>query len=501
MKISRRSALGLLSLGGATLSYGYPGWAHSTSKKHGTHAEPARPLAIPALDSGVVKNGVRNFDLNMQKGVSQFFDGQDTLTYGINGTYLAPTLKMRDGETVRMNVKNNIGRASTLHWHGMHLPARMDGGPHQVVENGASWSPEFEVKQNASTFWYHSHMVPETGFQVYHGLAGMIVVEDERAGNLGLPDTYGVDDIPLVLQDRRFGPEGNFEYLTSMPDRVHGMKGGTLLVNGTVNPYFEARSDTLRFRILNGSNSRFYTLAFSDKRRFQQIASDGGLLETPYETNNITLGPAERAEIIVDVSDGKPVMLQSTTPDQDGGGGMSGGGMMMGDMVSDFDVLEIRPDQNRSKAMIIPPRLMTLAVPDPQVAVKTRTFTLGMGMGMGMMMGLSQEMTINNKAMKLDRIDVVARVGTSEVWVIDNPTPMPHPIHIHDVQFRILDRDGKPPHAGERGLKDTVVVNSRERVRVLLNFTDYTDPDRPYMYHCHILEHEDAGMMGQFTVV
>ena len=493
MKFSRRSTLGLLAVGGVAAAYGGIRWS-----RRGISG-PSRPLAIPPLLEGRAEAGAQNYDLELGKGVSQFVEGMETPTFGINGNYLGPTLKLQAGSNIRLNVQNNIGQQSTLHWHGFHLPASADGGPHQVIEDGTSWTPEFEVKQQASTFWYHSHMVPSTGFQVYHGLAGMIIVEDEKANGLGLPQDYGVDDVPLVLQDRRFASGGGFEYLTSMPDQMMGMKGNTLLVNGTLNPYFIARSDTLRLRILNGSNARFYTLAFSDNRSFHQIASDGGLLDSPVQTNAITLAPAERAELIVDLSDGKSVRLQSTTPSL--GGGMMGGGIMSGIMGGneDFDVLDIRPDQSRRPAIALPERLNTLATPDPARAVRTRSFTLGMG---GMMMGGGGgEMSINGRPMDMNRIDEVARLGTEEIWVINNPTMMPHPFHIHDVQFRILDRNGVPPDMGERGNKDVVVVNPNERVRVLLGFSDYADPDSPYMYHCHILEHEDAGMMGQFTVV
>lgn len=486
--LSRRSTLGLLAVGGATAAIGGYSWSRKDLYK------PTRPLAIPQLVEGSVQEGIRNFDLKLGKHVSQFVDGMDTPTFGINGPYLGPTLRFRAGSNIRLNVHNTIGQPSTLHWHGMHLPAKADGGPHQVIENGASWHPEFEVRQQASTFWYHSHMMPRTGFQVYHGLAGMIIVEDENAAGLGLPQDYGVDDVPLILQDRRFDSGGAFEYATSMQDRMMGMKGDTLLVNGTINAHFVARTNTLRLRVLNGSNSRFYTLAFSDKRQFHQIASDGGLLERPHMINSITLGPAERAELVVDVSDGRTVKLQSTTPSQ---GGMMGGGMMNmimgGD--EDFDVLEIRPDESRKPSISLPEKLVSLAIPDPQKAIRTRTFTLGMGMMMG-----GGAMTINGQSMNKSRINETVTLGTEEIWIIDNPTMMPHPFHIHDVQFRILDRNGNQPSPGERGNKDTVVVNSNERVRLLLGFSDYADPNTPYMYHCHNLEHEDAGMMGQFAV-
>ena len=169
----------------------------------------------------------------------------------------------------------------------------------------------------------------------------------------------------------------------------------------------------------------------------------------------------------------------------------------MGDDLS-FDVLDIRPGAQRGTSARLPDRLVSLDRPNPSRAVGTRRFVLQMGMG-GMMMG-SGSFTINGKAMDMNRIDEAVRVGTTEIWQIENASMMSHPFHIHDVQFRVLDRNGVPPTPGEMGLKDTVVVAPSERVRLLLSFADYSDPDSPYMYHCHILEHEDAGMMGQFVV-
>ena len=492
MQISRRATLKFLVAGGAVAAYG-GGRAMALSSN-------AQELKIPALDSGVMKDGVRHFDLNLSLGSSEFFAGVKTPSYGVNGDYLGPTLKLRNGENVQLNVHNAIGQTSTLHWHGLHLPAAADGGPHQQVNNGASWQAKFEIKQHAATFWYHSHMLHKTGFQVYHGLAGFIIVEDEATGNRGLPQDYGVDDIPVVLQDRRFSGDGSFEYLSSMHDSMRGMHGDNLLVNGAPNAQFVARTDTLRLRLLNGSNARIYQLKFNDNRRFQMIATDGGLLQSPVATDEITLAPAERTEILVDVSDGKPVSLVSSTPAE---GGMMGRMMsgMMGDSAK-FNVLDIVPDEGRRRAIQVPEKLLTLATPDPSSAVRTRQFKLNMAMGMGMMRGnRGGAMTINGKSMDINRIDEVVKLGTQEIWVIDNPTNLAHPFHIHDVQFRILDRNGAPPSALEAGLKDTVLVHPDERVRVLLEFADYADPDHPYMYHCHILEHEDAGMMGQFSVV
>lgn len=495
-KISRRVMLGALATTGL-VSASYLGFGISQVAR----ADDMQPLKIPPLDEGNLINGIRNFELNLQRGQSQFIDGLSTSTYGINGNYLGPTLRFSAGDNVQMNVANNIGRTTALHWHGMHLPAKADGGPHQTIGNGETWQARFEVKQSAATFWYHSHMMGETGFQVYHGLAGVIIVEDENANKLGLPQDYGVDDIPLVLQDRQFNDDGSFAYLGSMHDRMMGMKGDKLLVNGTLNPYFEAKTSQLRLRLLNGSNSRIYNLKFEDDRSFYQIGSDGGLLEAPVKLTELTLAPAERVELIVDVSDGKIALLKSTTANAESGlmGGMMG---MFGGGTESFDVLEIRPAKSQEKAQSLPQKLTTLAIPNPNDAVKTRKFVLDLGMGMGMMMGGDGgQMTINGKSMDMNRIDEVVKLGTSEIWEIANPTDQAHPFHIHDVQFRILDRDGEMPIVTERGLKDTVLIPAEQSVRLLLSFSDYTDEKRPYMFHCHILEHEDAGMMGQFTVV
>lgn len=505
--ISRRTALtGLIMVG-----VGLAG-AEALSNRivrswiFGSPAFKAKPksLAIPVAMTGEVRSGVRTYDLELQKGISEFFDGVKTHTLGINGAYLGPTLRMRTGESVQMNITNRIGEPSTLHWHGFHLPARADGGPHQIIRNGETWSPSFTVKQHASMFWYHSHMVPRTGPQVYHGLAGVIYVDDDETERLDLPSEYGVDDIPLILQDRSFESDGSLSYDTSMPSRMMGIRGDTLLVNGTLRPYFVARTSKLRLRILNGSNARFYKIGFADGRTFHQIGTDGGLLEQPFQTRHITLAPGERAQIIVNLDNGRPALLRTfETPNS---GMMGGGGMMskmMSGMVGDdltFNVLDIRPDAKRASSAQIPDRLIRLERPDPSQAVGMRHFVLGMRMGMAGMMSGGAPFTINGKSMDMNRIDEVVRMGTKEIWQIDNDSSMSHPFHIHDVQFRILDRNGVPPEGGETGLKDTIFVKSHERVRLLLGFTDYADPDVPYMYHCHNLEHEDAGMMGQFVV-
>ncbi len=470
-------------------------------------------LPIPPLDKGRVESGVRIFDLALQRGNAHFLPGLSTPTLGINGPYLGPTLNLTDGEQVEIRVKNGIGEPTTIHWHGLHIPARADGGPHQMIEPGKTWRPDFKVKQNAGMFWYHPHLLHKTGLHAYLGMAGAIIVNDQRTPDLDLPSDYGVDDIPLVLQDKRFNRDGSLDYLSSMPDRMMGMKGDVLLVNGAIAPSFKATTGKIRLRLLNASNARIYNLGFSDNRKFHIIAGDGSLLPAPFETNRVLISPGERAEIIVDVSDQKMAKLV-TYPHKaaggmgmmGGGGGMMGGGMMrrmmgmMGDDNLRFQVLQIQPSSALKTSPAVPSKLIQIPLMKANDASKTRRFVLQMGMGRMMMMGGGSGFTINGREMDMKRIDERVKLGATEIWEVVNKSPMAHPFHIHDIQFQILDRNGKPPRGQETGLKDTVLVGAGETVRVIATFEDYADPERPYMYHCHILEHEDAGMMGQFTV-
>ena len=460
-------------------------------------------LRIPALDTGRLQDNVRIFDLATQAGMTEFLPGRSTPTIGVNGSFLGPVLRFRAGEQVSINVKNQLPFDTTLHWHGLHVPAKADGGPHQVVTQGTTWSPRFEIKQKAGLFWYHSHLMEHTGEQVNLGLAGPIIIEDEESTALGLPFEYGVDDIPLVIQDRRFRADGRFDYLSAMPDMMMGFKGNVILVNGTVSPYFDVRRKRTRLRLLNGSNSRIYNIGLSDGRPVTQIASDGSLLEKPVQRKTVRLGPGERAEILIDLDANSTTTLTSN-PDTIAGGMMMG---MAGNSET-FPILQLRSGAASGGISPLPARLIQVPNWDPAKAERRRSFRLDMGMmgmmgGRGGMMGrggMGGGMTINGKAMDIERIDERVHLGAIEIWTVQNPTPLAHPFHIHAIQFRILDRNGAPPLPHELGLKDTVLVDPGESVRIITRFDDYADAERPYMYHCHILEHEDAGMMGQFIV-
>ena len=459
----------------------------------------ANPLNIPPLLEPTLHNGEKVFDLTAQQGSMEFYPGKRTETLGFNGNYLGPTIRAHRGDKVRMNVTNDLSQTTTVHWHGMHLPAAMDGGPHQTIAPGATWQPYWTITNEAATLWYHPHQMGVTGEHVYRGMAGLFIIDDDNSDSLALPKGYGVDDIPLVVQDRQFDASGQFVYRKGGgafgAPQPAGMTGDTILVNGTLAPYLEAPRTLVRLRILNGSNGRRYNFGFSDSRPFYQIASDGGLLDAPVERTRMLLGVGERAEILVDLSgDDKPVTLMSYPVEQT----VSGIGRTFfgeGDENQQFTILEIRPQPAAARiasTTTMPKTLNHITLLAESEAVNTRLFRLDLK-------------TINGQAMDDTRVDAVVKTGTTEIWEVRNESPFYHPFHAHGVQFQVLDRQhfGRPTPAPayEQGWKDTVVVLPAETVRLIMRFGDYSDPNTPYMFHCHILEHEDMGMMGQFVVV
>ncbi len=472
-------------------------------------------FAVPPLDQGQRQGKQVRFVLNMQRGKVAFLPGRETPTLGINAPYSGPVLRVRTGDDVSLQVNNRTGEASILHWHGFRLPAVMDGGPHQSIPPGGSWTARFEVRQDASTCWYHSHQHNQTGQQVYRGLAGMFIIDDGQSSSLDIPSRYGVDDIPVIIQDRDFNADGSFRYIGMMPERMHGKHGSTMLVNGVVTPTLQAQSTLLRLRVLNGSNARIYKLAFHDNRAFQVIASDGGFLPQAATVRQLLLAPGERAELLVDVADRKAIVLKSLRGAIVTNSGMMGGMMarMMGNMGFDqeLDILKIDASQAETSPHRRPQALIRPALLNPRDAALSRPMQMSMGMmGGGMMMGgmmnrrgggMGSMFTINGKAFDMGRTDFQVKRDTPEIWEVSNDSPMQHPFHIHNVQFQVLDRNGRGVAAHETGLKDTVLVNPNETVRLLMAFRHYSDGRHPYMYHCHNLEHEDQGMMGQFVVV
>jgi FtsP/CotA-like multicopper oxidase with cupredoxin domain len=440
-----------------------------------------RPLAIPPLaPSRHDRQGRRVFDLTAQAGRRQFLPGQATPTWGVNGDYLGSTLRARRGEQVLINLHNRLEETTTMHWHGMHLPAVADGGPHQPIPPGQIWSPSWRIDQPAATLWYHPHPHGQTERQMTRGLAGMFILDDDHEAALQLPRRYGVDDIPVIVQDRRFGDDGRF---VEGEHRATGLLGDTLLVNGTVGPYLQVTTEQVRLRLLNASTARSYNFGLADDRPLAVIGSDGGLLPAPYQTDRIQLSPGERAEIVVRMRPGEQVVLRSFPPALGTGRAMSeiAGGL------DAFDVLQLRAAASLAHAAPLPARLAEIPRLDPAGAVATRDFRLA-------------GRQINGKQMDMDRIDEVVANDTTEVWEVTNQHNQPHNFHVHGVQFQLLEVDGAAPPPPLAGWKDTVYLPPRVPVRVIMRFPDYPDPTHPYMFHCHLIFHEDQGMMGQFVV-
>ncbi len=336
----------------------------------------------------------------------------------------------------------------------------------------------------------------------------MFIIDDDKTNKLNLPATYGIDDLPVIIQDKKFNNNNSFSYLYSMMDKMMGQTGDSVLVNGVISPTLIAKKSLLRLRILNGSNARIYNLSFNDNRDFYIIGSDGGLLEKSVKVNNLKLAPAERVEILVDVADGKFITLkhiaQNNTTSM--GRGMMGRGGMMGNMMGmglrdkDLNIFTIDATSITNSKKAIPINLVKHDNIAVSSVVRRRIMDLQMQMGPQMMFG-GDAFSINNKTMNVSRIDEIVKHDTAEIWVIKNNSSMAHPFHIHNVQFKIIKKSSGIIKGHELGFKDSVLVDVNEQISVIMKFPKFSDKKIPYMYHCHILEHEDRGMMGQFLVV
>jgi bilirubin oxidase len=451
-------------------------------------------LIIPPLLEPHVVGEEKVFVLSAERGETIFLDGKSTNTMGYNGPYLGPTLHAHKGDHVRIILTNNLPQPITTHWHGMHLPAIMDGGPHQEIAPGEIWEPHWTIENEAATLWYHPHLLGRTGEQVYNGLAGIFIIEDENSDSLNLPKQYGVDDLPLIVQDREFDGDGLFVYELERRDELGhtGMHGDTILVNGTYAPFVNVPAKQIRLRILNASNARRYNFGFEDGRAFYQIATDGGLLAAPVARTRMTLAPGERAEIIVNLAgETEPLTLMSYAVHEENDVLRFVRTIVQAERDENqvFKILELRPQPVAEVPETLPQLLNSIEILSSTSAVRTRWFTLD-----------PRSRSINGRKMDHAYVNVVTHPGDIEIWKIINLSGVYHPFHIHGVQFQILDRGGRPPADYELGWKDTVLISNGEIVRVIMRFPEYADTTTPYMYHCHILEHEDMGMMGQFVV-
>ncbi|ANC40843.1 multicopper oxidase CueO [Hafnia alvei] len=506
-------------------------------------------LPIPAL---LTPDAAGKIALNVQTGSMKWKAGMQTPTWGINGPLLGPAMRLQRGKDVAINVTNALPEATTMHWHGMEIPGTSDGGPQAVIEPGKMWTAEFKVDQPATTAWFHPHTHGLTGRQVAMGLGGLIIIDDEESTKLPLPKEWGVDDVPVILQDKRLDAKGHIDYQLDIMTAAVGWFGDMMLTNGAVYPQHLAPRGWLRLRFLNGCNARSLNLATSDGRPLYVVGSDGGLLGEPVKLTELPILMGERFEVLVDTRDGKAFDIITLPVKQ------------MGMTLPPFDralpVLHIQPTLKSNEAKL-PDALVNMPAVPAADNVKTRWLQLMMDpqldmMGMQMMMqrygmasmagmdmkghgnmagmdhgqmqghmahgqmghgkmnhgGMEQgnQMAPGYDFMHGNKINGIAfdmakpmfdvKRGTYEKWTISGEGDMMlHPFHIHGTQFRILSENGKPPAAHRSGWKDTVRVEGW-RSEVLVKFDHEAPKERAYMAHCHLLEHEDTGMMMSFTV-
>lgn len=460
------------------------------------------PLAIPPLLTGTT------IILNVQSGNQTFYPPDVTPTYGVNGTWMGPTISVNKDDSITINVTNGLSVKTTMHWHGLHVAAHNDGGPHQSINPGATWNPTFKIRNNASTYWYHPHGEGQTDPQVSKGIAGFFLVHDAVELALPIPHTYGIDDLPIVVQSKAFDVLHQIAIATNMDT--------ALFVNGTLKPYLNAPAQVLRLRLLNGSSLRSYNFGFSNGQTMYQIGTDGGLIDTPVALTRLILSPGERTEILVNFTGmiGDTIYLKSYAsglPNGVFGADTVGGGL---DTIpdyqnnflngADFDVLKINiVAATGSPVTTIPASLVPLTPYDLATVTNYRTLVLDTIRLLPMDVPNRAEgpFAINGKSFSMDSVNEKVYLNTTEVWTIKNNSVVAHPFHIHDVQFNVIEEHGIAVPINKRHWKDVILVMPLDSVKFITKFDDFADPMVPYMYHCHILHHEDDGMMGSFIVV
>ena len=434
----------------------------------------AAPLLVPELlDPTFDGEGVAHYALRIGKSRHDYRQTALTDTYSYNGlSVLGPTLRLRTGYSVVISVTNELDETTTTHWHGADVPAEDDGGPHSLIEPGETWVADFDVIQPAATLWYHPHAHGSTAEHVYHGAAGLMIIEDDNPAGAALPATYGVDDIPVIIQDRDFTDDGQLDF--AIDGGEEGNLDGVLTVNGTINPYVEVPEGLVRLRLLNGSQARIYNLTVEGSE-MTKIASDGGYLAGPVVIEQLVLGPGDRAEIVVNVGVESAALVD----------GMLG------------RVLELRPNGVASRAGPLPDKLATIErISESEITVDRR-FHMD---DVRNFWEFDPTWAINGVQMDISRIDVRVRFGATERWTLSAGEGQ-HVFHPHQIQFQILSINGEPPPPEDSGWEDSVLVNPDREVVIAARFDTYVAEDIPYMFHCHILDHEDLGMMGQFLVI
>ena len=406
-----------------------------------------------------------------------------------NGALPGPTLRVQRGDRATITLENHLPEPTITHWHGLVVPEAADGHPRLAIAPGATYRYDFTVDQPAGLAWYHPHTHMRTGYQVHRGLAGLVVIEDPEARTSGLPPAER--ELLLVIQDRTVGTGGELSFDLRGPAMMAGYFGDTILANGTPAPSHPVAPALYRLRVLNGSASRIYRLGLSGPGAMRVIGTDGGMVSAPVPVDTVMLAPAERLDLLVDLTAaaGKRVTLETrefTLPAGTfGPRGMGRGMDMMRGRQGDAGVI-MHFDVGRSR--VEPVARVTLAPraipPLPRGAVERRLVFSSMMM----------DHTINGMAFDMTRRDVATTAGAVERWTIVNDGPVPHPVHLHAAHFAIRSRTGGrgEVYPWEQGWKDTVLVLPSEVVTIDVHFGPHPGL---YLLHCHNLVHEDMGMM------
>ncbi|MFO7915371.1 MAG: multicopper oxidase family protein [Candidatus Krumholzibacteriales bacterium] len=452
---------------------------------------------------------------------SKLLKGDDTALEKLNDTYLGPIIHVKQGQKIRVRFKNQLPRESIIHWHGLHISPEMDGHPRYAIDEGEQYVYEFQVNNRRGTYWFHPHPHQITGPQVYYGLAGMFLVEED---NPELPS--GEFDRALILQDRTFDSDNQLVYLgNNRMARMRGFLGNRMFVNGKADRQTEVKKTAYRFRILNGSNSRIYKLAWNDGSDIIAIGTGGGLLEEPAEKPYIMLAPGERIDIWKDFSSYQTdddVLLKSLSFDPGTTMGMGG---MMGDRGqsarrvengAEMELFTCKVTDKEGPQKQLPASLSKIEKINTKDAVNAedpRRFHFAFE---------RMEWVINGKTFEMNEVAgwETVKLNTTEIWEfinggegggmgrMGNMMQMPHPVHIHGLQFQIIGRDVSEVDAVawqtvkdgfvDEGWQDTYLLMPGMKVRIIMRFEDYTGK---YIYHCHNLEHEDMGMMRNYEVI
>jgi FtsP/CotA-like multicopper oxidase with cupredoxin domain len=490
MPISRRRALTLLGLGTAGVAAGTVGWVTGVGTPGGTRLGPAgtgQTLGQPAvLDS---RDGVLDVTLTAAAGAR--LAGRDTSAWGYNGTSPGPTLRVRPGDLLRVRLVNRIDQPTNLHTHGLHVsPQGNSDNPFVTVEPGSSFDYAIRIPADhpAGTYWYHPHHHGTVADQIYAGLVGALLVE----GDTDLPVT---DDMVLLITDTALDGSGHVA-APSLAAKMTGREGSLVLVNGQHQPDITAAPGAMqRWRVINGCTSRVLSLRLAG-HRLTQIALDGAYLPNPADRDQVVLAPGNRADLLVRPTAGGRYPLFSEPYDR-GSTAMMSGGMGMngdGDGTTDIGPVTLATLTVSGQVITSPTLPAALAAPSvpPGPVTGQRQLTLAMGMGVGMG---AMSFTIDGRVFDPDRDDQTVTFGTTEEWTVLNTSPMAHPFHLHAWPFHVIAASTGVPPVGVR--QDVVLVPARGWVRLLIPFTDYRGRA---VYHCHILDHEDRGMMGTINV-